>query len=350
MAYPNTIDNPDVTMQGGSLVATNDHALDHRQLGSAVIAIENKLGVGVGSAAANQILVGSGAGTATWGSVLTSGSFVNPNISGGTLNNVTLGTPTLLLGSDAPRDLYFRSASGTLNRLPAGTAGQVLQTNGTASDPSWGANSLNTDGWVSVTDTWTYLSATSFKITGVDRTLVYTKGTRIKCTNNSIVVYGVVASSSFSSDTTVNLIPTSDYSLNNSAITLPFYSYQVNPQGYPTWFNFTTAHTGFSSNPPGYMFQYTVTGNAISVYYDGLYAGGAGTSNATTYTITLPVPVVQNESSPIVFKNAGTYGTGVGLINLASGSVASLYIDPSTTGWNGTGLKGATTDPFVYKF
>ena len=68
MAYPTTIDAPGGTAATGTtLLANVDHALDHRTLGSAVIAIENKLGVGSGSASANQILVGSGAGTATWG-------------------------------------------------------------------------------------------------------------------------------------------------------------------------------------------------------------------------------------------------------------------------------------------
>ncbi len=105
MAYPSSIDAPDVTMQGGSFLATNDHALNHRVLGSAVIATENKLGIGAGSAAANKILVGSGAGTSAWGqtwnggtlgtATLNNGVVGTPAITGGTGNAMVLGTPTI---------------------------------------------------------------------------------------------------------------------------------------------------------------------------------------------------------------------------------------------------------------
>ena len=81
MSYPSSIDAPDTTMQGTSLVSSPDHSLSHRAVGSAITAIENKLGLASGSAAANQILVGSGAGTSVWGTVW---------------NGATLGTPSIV--------------------------------------------------------------------------------------------------------------------------------------------------------------------------------------------------------------------------------------------------------------
>src|SRR5260370_37771581 len=95
------------------------------------------------------------------------------------------------------------------------------------------------DGWIRANEVWTYASANSFTISGVDRTSVYTTGTRIKCSNNSSTFFGVIASSSFSTNTTVTLIPNNDYSLSNSTISNPLYSYQANPQGYPGWFNYS---------------------------------------------------------------------------------------------------------------
>lgn len=81
MTYPATIDAPPGTAaQGTTLLSVIDHALDHRTLGSAVISIETKVGVNSGSAANNQILVGVGAGSSTWGT---------------TWNGANLGTPTL---------------------------------------------------------------------------------------------------------------------------------------------------------------------------------------------------------------------------------------------------------------
>lgn len=76
--YPTSIDsftNP----SGTSQLASPDHALQHTNVNGAVTAIETRLGVGSGTpTAVNQILIGSGNGTASWG---------------GTINGITLGTP-----------------------------------------------------------------------------------------------------------------------------------------------------------------------------------------------------------------------------------------------------------------
>jgi hypothetical protein len=66
------------------------------------------------------------------------------------------------------------------------------------------------DGWYPSNDVWVYASANSFTITGVDRTGVYSKGTRVKCTNNGSDFYGAVIDSSFSTDTTVTFAPNDD--------------------------------------------------------------------------------------------------------------------------------------------
>jgi hypothetical protein len=57
--------------------------------------------------------------------------------SGGLGTGATIGGTTMALGADASFDMYYRNASGVLTRLPAGTSGQFLQTNGTASAPIW---------------------------------------------------------------------------------------------------------------------------------------------------------------------------------------------------------------------
>lgn len=109
------------------------------------------------------------------------------------------------------------------------------------------SHASNTDGWVSSADTWTYVSSTSFKISGQNRTTTFTKGTRIKCTN-STVKYFVVISSAFSTDTTVTITGGTDYSLTNTTISSPYYSYEANPQGYPGYFNYTPTVTAGSGS------------------------------------------------------------------------------------------------------
>jgi hypothetical protein len=99
------------------------------------------------------------------------------------------------------------------------------------------------DGWFGA-DTWVYVGATSFKITGVNVTAKYAKGTELKCTDGGSTKYFYVIGSSFSTDTTVTIFGGSDYSLSGGSITNPYLSYSENPQGFPDWFNFTPSYGG----------------------------------------------------------------------------------------------------------
>ena|SRR5216683_491749 len=147
------------------------------------------------------------------------------------------------------------------------------------------------DGWITSPDTYTYVSANSFKITGVDRTLIFTKGTRIKFTNNSTTYYGTVVSSTFSSDTTITLAANSDFSIANSAITLPFYSYEASPAGYPTWYNYSASPT-WGSAPSGTtvtVAQFSILGNTLSFRFHQ-----SNTVAGTTTTFNIAQPVAAN--------------------------------------------------------
>lgn len=97
MAYPNSIDAPGGTAaQGTSLLAVIDHSLDHRTLGSAVVALENKVGLGLGSAGANQLFIGSGAGTSGWNQQWNNGTIGTASFIGGTVSSAVIGTNNLL--------------------------------------------------------------------------------------------------------------------------------------------------------------------------------------------------------------------------------------------------------------
>lgn len=128
MGYPSSLDAPDTTMQGGSLVATNDHGLSHRLLGSAVVAVETKLGVGNSTPAVNLIPVGSGAGTSVWQQTWNNGTLGTPTLQAptingqgtisGTLANGFYGTPTLLGGTANNLTLGTPTINGTLQGNP----------------------------------------------------------------------------------------------------------------------------------------------------------------------------------------------------------------------------------------
>jgi len=90
-------------------------------------------------------------------------------------------------------------------------------------------------GWTLTSDTWVYASATSFTIAGVDRTAQFPIGAKVQYTNGGTTKYAYVASAAFSTNTTVTLLANSTYSIANSAITEPKYSYQDTPAGFPNW-------------------------------------------------------------------------------------------------------------------
>jgi len=171
------------------------------------------------------------------------------------------------------------------------------------------AYSGSADGWTEITDTLTYASATSFTIAGVDRTAVYTKGTRIKLTQTS-TKYFVVTSSSFSTNTTVNITAGTDYTLANAAITAPFYSYQANPQGYPGWFNYTPTYAASGSMSFGSvttnLARFAVTGRVCNVVLQA--SGTVGGSVSYGLHFTLPITAAQrfSVSGAGVGNTAGT--------------------------------------------
>jgi len=88
------------------------------------------------------------------------------------------------------------------------------------------------DGWCYDTDTWVYVSATSFKVTGKDVRYKFPKGTKIKLVQTTTKYFYVVATA-YSTDTTITVTGGSDYTLANAAISGQAYSYADTPQGYP---------------------------------------------------------------------------------------------------------------------
>jgi len=197
----------------------------------------------------------------------------------------------------------------------------------------------NTDGWTASANTWTYASASSFTIAGTDLTTVFTKGTKIKLTQTT-AKYFYVTSSSFSTDTTVNITGGSDYTLANAAITTPYYSYADRPQGFPSFFNYTATVGGTASGTCTPRFS--ISGNLVSINFDT----GSQTSNANTFTLTLPVTASSSMNTCAgtlgYAKDNGSNKTGATKWQIAaSASTVSLYTDMVVAVWTTSGIKQA---------
>lgn len=143
-------------------------------------------------------------------------------------------------------------------------------------------------GWTYDTNTWVYVSGSSFKISGLDATAYLTPGTRVSWDDaTNTPGYGVIATSVFSTDTTVTLITTDDYTIANHAIVRPRYSTQANPVGFPKAFTWTPTLSGWSPNPSGpNYYRWWTNGRTITILIRQV---ANGTSNSTTHTATIPV-------------------------------------------------------------
>ena len=106
--YPTSIDNGSSLPNPSATNDTNSPSLSSGQVlqNSAVIALETKLGINSSTASTNTVLLGTGSGASTWGTLTSSyvtaatgsGSFVfatSPTITSATLTTPTINNPTL---------------------------------------------------------------------------------------------------------------------------------------------------------------------------------------------------------------------------------------------------------------
>ena len=172
-------------------------------------------------------------------------------------------------------------------------SGQILIAT-SSNDASW--EEIPQPDWTLSSNTWDYASSTTFTISGVDRTAIYRKGTRIKLTQSSTVKYFVVIESTYSGgDTTITIYAGADYALANSAISDNYYSYITIPSDYPYWFNDTNiilvADTGSTITSPTYNRQVaSVIGKQVFVHFNASFTiGGTATPNVF---LNLPIAMV----------------------------------------------------------
>lgn len=237
MAFPSSIDT-DTPSSGTSLLTSPDHSLRHNTHGSAIVAIENKLGLGVGSAAANQILTGSGAGTSAW-----SQTWNNGTLGTAVINNSTLGTPLI--------------TGGTSN---SATFGTPAITGGTFNGPTIGTPVIQAwDAWVASNETWTYSGVdgnTGTITVAADVTSKYSQGMKVKYVQGGTQNYGFISNSPSlaSGTTTMTLYLGTAYALANAAISSNSYSAGRSPLGFPldpSYWTVETSGTAYQNQSGG---------------------------------------------------------------------------------------------------
>lgn len=199
------------------------------------------------------------------------------------------------------------------------------------------------DGWIPFNETLTRTNNTHFTIPGDWRDRIFV-GTKIKLFNPTLKYFYVTAPSLFALGvTTVEAIAGDDYLLTAGPITDPFFSHSQDLNaGFPFRFNFTAAPTGFSV-APSYRSQFYVEANWLTVTFA---TSANGTSNSTTFTISLPKVAVTDggnqwiESIGQATDNSTSIDTA--FVQVTSGSAtAVLSKSGATPAWTAALGKGA---------
>lgn len=208
-------------------------------------------------------------------------------------------------------------------------------------------------GWQEVTETWTRTGNHTFTVAG-DLTAKYAKSTLARYKDGGAFEYGVIASSAFSSpNTTINLIPNTSYTMAAGTITDTAISYQATPQGFPHWFNYAAAPTGFSAAPASAIYRWkSLGGNTILINYN---EPNNGTSNLTTFDANAPVVAATIAGASWQTVLASTVDNSVllttpGRAFISSGSAAiTIRKDTANAAWTASGGKRAVF-MLVYEF
>lgn len=115
------------------------------------------------------------------------------------------------------------------------------------------------------------------------------------------------------------------------------------------WQAWTPTFTGFSADPSSVTARYTLNGKMCTIYLDST----AGTSNATTFTITLPFAAANTSSQSfagLMVSNNSAATTSPGLIRTrVNSNVADLYLNSSAAAWTASGTKNARISSFAYE-
>ena len=173
--------------------------------------------------------------------------------------------------------------------------------------------------WLPIGAAATYVSATSFTIPG-DYTAYFKIGTKFRCVN-STTKFGYVLSSSYAApSTTVNLVPTTSFSLANAAITGIKISY-ASPPDFPNLLTYTptlSAQSGSFTNATvsGY---FSITDRKCHVEITI-----AIVTNGTASGVTASIPVV-NGGGVAIFAGRENQTTGIMLQGICYNAIVNIF-------------------------
>lgn len=139
------------------------------------------------------------------------------------------------------------------------------------------------DGWTPVTGTFAWASASTITISAGGAS-VYNIGNRLKwvTATGSTQRYGTVVGIA---DTLLTIAVNTDHVLVNEAWTLPYYSHQESPVGYPLVFNFASAPTNITVGSGVVTATLSLNGKQAFVYIKFSLAADSAITGVPLFTL-----------------------------------------------------------------
>lgn len=202
------------------------------------------------------------------------------------------------------------------------------------------------DGYVPVTGTWTYLSASTVTVPS-GAAAIYKVGQGVRLTQSTVKYFYIVGVA----DTVLTLSGGSNYTLVNAVISAISYTNTPGTAiGFPVWFAYTPTYQGGWTAMPSGTYRFNMHGKHVNCYI----AIASGTSNSVEAYIGLPT-----NADAFSANIRGTWGWGQDngtQVNPAGGYVINTsnhtirFFKTSLDGavWTASGTKRVSC-PFFYE-
>jgi hypothetical protein len=195
-----------------------------------------------------------------------------------------------------------------------------------------GSKGSTFDGWIAVSDSWAYASATTITVPS-DATTKYSVGDKIKIVQSATTKYFYITAVS---STVLTVTGGTDYTVANSAISGVYYSKAATPQGFPQWFNYTPSLVGWSGTPTIAFARFNMIGKHVTTIISI-----TGTSNSGTTTATTPVTstAAHYEGNTGLCRNNGALDIAPARVYLADANTFQVARLAGTGAWTASGTK-----------
>lgn len=187
-------------------------------------------------------------------------------------------------------------------------------------------------GWQTVTETWTRTGNHTFTV-ATDLTAKYGVGTKVRYKDGGAFEYGVIISSAYSSpNTTVTLLTNTNYLMAAATITDTAISYSVNPQSFPTVFDWSPTWTGVTVGNGTVIAKCFMRG--AFVWFSVKFTLGSTSAITSTVFHSIPAgaPVVANPYfGQVRIDDASPSVIYTGVVSITASSVFPLLHNAAAT-------------------